>query len=326
MRNALTDLLSIHYPVLLAPMAWVSGGRLAAAVSRAGGLGFIGAGYGEADWLATQLVLCASERGTKGQRLPFGVGFITWRLQQQPELLQQALAAGPRAVFLSFGAFDEFVAPVRDAGAVLVAQVQTVAQAREAAARGAQVIVAQGGEAGGHGGLRGSMALVPAVVDAVAPLPVVAAGGIADGRGLAAALMLGASAALCGTAFVACNESLAPEAAKRALLEASGDDTVKSPVVDIVRGLDWPAGPWQLRTLSNAFVRRWAGDLPGLRDALPEQREAYARARERGDFDIAATLAGEAADLVRQALPAGQVVEDMVARCHALMASSRLQQ
>lgn len=141
---------------------------------------------------------------------------------------------------------------MRDAGVPLIAQVQTVGQAVDAAHADADIVVAQGGEAGGHGGRRGTMALVPAVVDAVAPLPVVAAGGIADGRGLAAALMLGASGALCGTVFYACDESLAHEEAKRRLVRAGGDDTVNGPIFDLLRGLEWPDGPWSLRTMRNA--------------------------------------------------------------------------
>jgi len=315
-RTALAQLLGLQNPILLAPMAGVSGGHLAAAVSRAGGLGLIGGGYGDSAWLAEQMALCSD--------VPFGVGFITWALREQPLLLQQVLAARPRAVMLSFGAIEEFVAPVRNAGAVLIAQVQTVQQARQAVAHGAQVVVAQGGEAGGHGGLRGTMALVPAVVDAAGSVPVVAAGGIADGRGLAAALVLGAGGALCGTAFVAATESLAPERAKRRLCQAGGDDTIKGPVFDLVRGLHWPAGPWQLRTLRNALTDRWAKDLAGLQASLPEVQRQYLAAREAGDFDVAATIVGEAADLVHAVASASDIVGAMVAQCDALLAQRRV--
>jgi nitronate monooxygenase len=304
-------LLGLRYPLLLAPMAAVSGGRLAAAVSRAGGLGLIGGGYGDRAWLVEQLRLCAGQ--------PFGVGFITWALRRSPGLLELALQAQPRAVLLSFGELAEAGRRTRDAGVVLIAQVQTVRQAREAVAQGAQIVVAQGGEAGGHGGLRGTLALVPAVVDAVAPVPVVAAGGIADGRGLAAALMLGAAGALCGTAFYACDESLADAAAKRRLVEASGDDTAKGPLFDLLRGLAWPAGPWALRTLRNRHVDRWADDLDGLRADLPAQQALLVQARARGDFDIAPVIAGEAADLVRARRPAAEVVGDLVRRCIELL-------
>ena len=309
--SRLTELLGIAHPVLLAPMAGVSGGRLAVAVSAAGGLGFLGGGYCDGEWLQEQLALCGDA--------PVGVGFITWALRARPELLQAALLKRPRAVFLSFGAIDGFAEQVLDAGAVLIAQVQTVAQAREAIAQGAKVIVAQGGEAGGHGGWRGTMAMVPAVVDAVGDVPVVAAGGIADGRGMAAAFMLGASGVLCGTAFYAAVESLAHEASKQRLIDASGDDTVKSAVFDVARGLDWPEGPWQLRALRNRYAQRWADDVPALQAAIAEESVLYQQARASGDFDVAATIVGEAADLVQAIQPAAHIVQSMLAQCHQLL-------
>lgn len=305
------ELLGLRYPVLLAPMAGVSGGRLAAAVSRAGGLGLIGGGYGDAGWLSEQLALIEQQ--------PVGVGFISWALRRQPELLELVLAARPRAMMLSFGDLAPAGAQVRDGGAVLIAQVQTVGQAVAAARQGAQLIVAQGGEAGGHGGLRGTLALVPAVVDAVAPLPVLAAGGIADGRGLASVLMLGAAGALCGTLFYASVESLAHQRAKQALVHSSGDDTVKSPLYDLLRGLDWPTGPWGLRTLSNALTRRWAGDLDALQQDLALHRAQLQQARDLGDFDLAPVIAGEAADLVHHICPAEQALQEMVGQCARLL-------
>jgi nitronate monooxygenase len=317
--STLLHLLGIRYPLLGAPMAGISGGRLAAAVSRAGGLGFIGGGYGDRDWLVEQLALC------EGQ--PFGVGFIGWALARQPGLLDLALQARPRAVLLSFGALDELGARVRAAGVPLIAQVQTVAHALDAAHAGADVVVAQGGEAGGHGGFRGTMALVPAVVDAVSPVPVVAAGGIADGRGLAAALMLGASGVLCGTALYACDESLAHDEAKRRLVLAGGDETVKGPMFDWLRGLAWPEGPWSLRTLRNAATDRWGGDLAGLRGSLLEQQQALEQAHRHADFDVAPVIVGEAADLVRERRPAGVVVADLIqqaARCLGQPSSTTL--
>lgn len=310
--TGLTALLGIRHPVLQAPMAGVAGADLALAVSGAGGLGFVGGGYGDRAWLGEQLAAC---RGRV-----FGVGFITWALREQPELLDLALAARPRAVMLSFGELAPFGHAVRAAGAVLVAQVQTVRQAREAEHEGAQVIVAQGGEAGGHGGFRGTLALVPAVADTV-KLPVVAAGGIADGRGMAAALMLGASGVLCGTAFYACTESLAHEAAKRRLIEAGGDDTLKSALFDRVRGLQWPSGPWSLRTLRNAYAARWADDVAAVERDLAQHQHRVRQARERADFDTAPVIAGEAADMVHAVRPAADVVHDLVDGCARRLAA-----
>jgi nitronate monooxygenase len=309
--SRLTELLAIRHPVLLAPMAGISGGRLAAAVSNAGGLGFLGGGYCEGEWLKEQLVLCGNAS--------VGIGFITWALRARPDLLRAVLQARPRAVFLSFGAIDGLAAAIAETAAVLIVQVQTVSQAREAVAQGAQVVVAQGGEAGGHGGWRGTMALVPAIVDAVGDVPVVAAGGIADGRGMAAALMLGASGVLCGTAFYAAVESLAHETSKQRLIDASGDDTIKSPVFDIARGLDWPEGPWQLRTLRNRYTQRWADDVPALQAAIADESISYQQARAQGDFDVAATIVGEAADLVQTIQPAAHIVQSMVDQCHQLL-------
>jgi nitronate monooxygenase len=308
-RTALTDLLGIASPVLLAPMAFVSGGALAAAVSRAGGLGFLGGGYGDRAWLEEEA------RRAGGERV--GVGFITWSLARQPDLLDLALDRSPAAVWLSFGDARPFAEQIKAKGAALVLQVQTVAAAREAKSLGADVIVAQGAEAGGHGHTRSTLPLVPAVVDAVAPVPVVAAGGIADGRGLAAALMLGAGGVACGTAFYAAEEALAHRAAKERLAAASGDATQRSVVTDVARRIEWPE-PWTIRTLENEFTHRWRAEPERLRGD-PGELERYARARDAGDFDTAAVIAGEAADLVRAVEPAGRIVERMVGEAEALL-------
>ena len=188
LKTKLTEMLGLAAPIMSAPMAGIAGGALAAAVSRAGGLGLIGGAYGDRRWLARELDI-AADAGV-------GVGFITWALARDPDLLSLAIERRPRAVFLSFADIDQFGPIVARAGVPLIAQVQTVAAAKMAVAEGAQIIVAQGTEAGGHGGMRASMALVPAVVDAVGDIPVVAAGGIADGRGLLASLVLGAAGVL----------------------------------------------------------------------------------------------------------------------------------
>jgi nitronate monooxygenase len=290
LQTALTELLDIEHPILLAPMAGVSGGALASAVSAAGGLGLIGGGYGERAWLERELAAADKAR--------VGVGFITWSLARQPELLDLALEREPPALMLSFGDFRPFLTRIRRSTAKLIVQVQTLAQARLAVAEGVDVIVAQGTEAGGHGGMRATLPLVPAVVDIAHGIPVVAAGGIADGRGLAAALMLGAAGVLCGTAFYTSNEALVHENAKQAGIEADGDATLRSSVFDIARGLDW-SPEWNLRTLQNAFTRRWSGDITGLANEIDTERRRFQLAREKGDMDIAAVIVGEAVDMVR---------------------------
>lgn len=299
LETPLCDLLQIKHPIVLAPMAGVSGGALAGAVSRAGGLGLIGGGYGDATWLKREFDL------TDGARV--GVGFITWSLARKPELLDLALSYKPAAVMLSFGKIAPFASSVRQGGACLIAQVQTLAQAREALAAGADAIVAQGAEAGGHGGARATLPLVPAIADIAGDTPVIAAGGIADGRGLAAALVLGATGVLCGTAFFASIESLASDNSKAAAIAETGDDTLRSTVFDLARGLDWP-GSWTLRTCSNAFLRQWHGDTVGLMQQIETEQARFNAARGADDTDVAAVIVGEAAGMILAIEPAADIV------------------
>ncbi|MGH6915706.1 MAG: NAD(P)H-dependent flavin oxidoreductase, partial [Geminicoccales bacterium] len=249
------------------------------------------------------------------------IGFITWSLARRPHLLELALESGPPAIMLSFGDVRPFASRIKAAGPKLICQVQSVVQAQDVAAAGADVVIAQGTEAGGHGASRATLPLVPAVVDALAPLPVVAAGGIADGRGLAAALMLGACGVLMGTRFYASQESLVHPAAKQRVVEASGDDTLRSSLFDLVRELDWPA-PYDLRTISNPFSERWAGDLEGVRARLPDERACYLAAREAGDFDVAPVIAGEGIDLIRDVPPAAELVTRIVREAEDLLAGA----
>lgn len=309
-QTPLTRLLGIRYPILLAPMAMISGGHLAAAVSDAGGLGIIGGGYGDRAWLEQELVHVEGK--------PFGIGFVTWSLASRPDLLDFVLSYKPCAVMFSFGDFTPFAHKIKANDCLLIAQVQTVSQAREAVAQGADVIVAQGTEAGGHGASRATLPLVPAVVDAVGAVPVVAAGGVVDGRGLAAALMLGASGVLMGSRFYATEESLANPVAKAALIEASGDKTIRSSVFDRLRGLDWPQ-PYTLRSLRNDMTERWHHDPAALEQVLPEQQTHLQAAVEAGDYRLAPLIVGEGVDLISDIPPAREVVEQMVARVVKLL-------
>src|SRR3954447_24220320 len=192
-------------------MGSAAGGRLAAAVTNAGGLGLVGSGYADASAIRRELTAAGNAR--------VGIGFILWALEQNPAALDVALDAKPAAVMLSFGDPTPFAGRIRAAGCKIICQVQTLAQAKKAADAGADVIIAQGRDAGGHSGtMRGTMGLIPALVDAVAPTRVVAAGGIADSRGLAAALALGAAGISLGTRFAASRESLWDLAMKDAAL------------------------------------------------------------------------------------------------------------
>lgn len=304
----LTRRFGLQCPIVSAPMGAVAGGRLAAAVSRAGGLGLIGPGYFGADWIDAEFAAAAGER--------VGIGFISWDLARSPERLEVALAHRPAAVMLSFGDPEPFLPAIRRAGVPVIAQVQTLAAARHAAALGADLIVAQGTEAGGHGAERALFPLLPAVVDAVAPTPVLAAGGIADGRGLLAALALGAQGVLIGTRLAAAEEALGAEATKARLVHSSGDDTVRTRVFDIVRGLEWPPG-FTGRAVRNAFTARWHGREQDLAAALPEEQRRYAAAAAAGDLDTALVWAGEGLDLIRDVRPAAAIIADLLAEAVA---------
>src|SRR5438105_13773902 len=214
----------------------IAGARLTSAVSGAGGFGILGGGYGERTWLeqeTAKLKRCA---------VPFGIGFITWSLAKQPDLLDIALNARPRAIMLSFGDPQPFAPRVKAAGALLSCQVQNEDMARQALNAGAEVLVAQGSEAGGHGASRTTLDIVPAIIDlAAGRVPVVAAGGIADGRGLAAMIMLGASGVLMGTRFYASIEADGADDAKRRICAANAGETVRGVVFDWSRNIFWPA-------------------------------------------------------------------------------------
>jgi nitronate monooxygenase len=312
LTTRLTRALSLRAPIVSAPMAFAAGGALAAAVTRAGGLGLIGGGYGDAAWLERQFAAAAGER--------VGVGFITWSLSKSPGLLAGVLRHRPAAVMLSFGDPRPFADAVHAAGARLVCQCQELSHVRQALEAGADIVVAQGTEAGGHGALRGTLSLVPEVADLLqreAPdTLLLAAGGIADGRGLAAALALGADGALVGTRFWASSEALVPPGHHRAIVETDGDGTLRTRVPDIVRGLDWPAG-FTARIRRNAFTQRWHGREDALRAAADVEGPKYRQAFAAGDPEQAAVWFGEAAGLVDAIEPAAAILERIAAQAAA---------
>ncbi|MGH8677448.1 MAG: NAD(P)H-dependent flavin oxidoreductase [Burkholderiales bacterium] len=300
MQTKFTDAFDLIYPIALAPMGAVSGGALAAAVSNAGALGLIGGGYGDSAWLKRELDIVATK--ARGR---WGVGLITWHACV--DAVKLALSYKPQAFFLSFGDPSPYVDLIKAQGCMLICQVQDLTAARTAKAVGADFVVAQGAEAGGHGATRGTLPLVPAVIDCVHPTPVLAAGGIADGRGLAAALALGAQGAVIGTRYCATPEALVNPKAVDRLLRATGDDTVRTRVFDIGRGYDWPKG-FTGRALRNRFSAQWHGK----EDALASDASAistYQRAAQDANFDIALVWGGEAVDLISAVEPAGPLTE-----------------
>ena len=308
MKTRLTEALGITYPVIQAPMAAAAGGALASAGSRAGGLGMIGGAYGDADWIDAQFDIAAGAR--------VGCGLITWKLADQPQVLDRVLAHEPAAVFLSFGNPAPFAPTILAAGVPLICQVQTLRDAQMAMECGATVIVAQGAEAGGHGATRGTFTLVPEIADEIArcnsPALLCAAGGIADGRGVAAALMLGADGVVMGTRFWASRETLvAPSLLSRALA-ATGDDTIRTRVVDILRGLDWPAR-YTGRVLLNPFIQAWHGAEKALRENADDAAATWSQALEKGDAEVATAFAGEGIGLIHSVPSAGDILTAVMA-------------
>ncbi len=310
-RNRLTKLLDIEHPVLLAPMDLVSGGRLAAAVSQAGGLGLLGGGYGNADWVEREWGRAGNAR--------IGCGFITWSIAKNPDVLHRALLHRPAAVMLSFGDPRPFSGIIKAAGSKIICQVQTLAHARQAVEANADIIVAQGTEAGGHGMSQPLMTFLPQVVDACPNIPVVAAGGIADGRGLAAAFALGAEGVMMGTRFYASQEAEGHPEAKRRIVAAESGDTVRSTVFDLSRQIRWPEG-YTGRLLRNKHSDRWLGRESELEEQIGDVAKQYASARERGDFDMAGVIAGESAGLIHDIPAAGDIVERITAEAQSIKA------
>lgn len=318
MHTRFTQAFGIRHPIVCAPMGYITGGRLAAAVSAAGGLGIIGGGYagafGGGPDLHDELALVRGHT--------FGIGFITWALARNAGMLDEALSHHPACVFLSFGDPAPFAPAILRSGARLICQVQCLRHVQEALDAGASVIVAQGTEAGGHGAKRATLSLVPEVADHLAKRApdalLLAAGGIADGRGLAAALMLGADGAVVGTRFWASQEALTPQAAVERAIAASGDDTVRTQAVDALRGVDWPK-EFSFRVLRNRLTDEWGSREAEAWDAFGSLREAYAQARERDDLEVAAAIAGEAIGLIHDRPSAGSIVESMAAQAQQLL-------
>lgn len=315
LETALTKLLDIEHPVLLAPMGGNSGGAMASAVTEAGGLGIIGGGYGDRAQLEAEIDRAGNRR--------VGIGFITWAIEDKPEIVSVALQRKPAALFLSFGDHKPYVEAIKRAGVPLICQVQTLCQAIDAIESGADVIVAQGQEAGGHGAtVRGTISLVPAIADRAGDIPVVAAGGIADGRGLAAALMLGASGILMGTRFCAAQEALWHPDMKAGVVAASGDSTIRTSVFDLLRGPEWPA-PYDGRAVRNDAASRWHGNEAALRADLDTERAAYAKADKRGDLGTKVVWAGEGVDLIHDVQPAGDIVRQTVDEAIAMLTDKK---
>jgi nitronate monooxygenase len=317
LSTAFTRLFGVRHPIALAPMGGSAGGELAVAVSAGGGLGLLGAGGGDPAWLARELPIVA------GAGKPWGVGFQSWAVGM--DVVEQTLEHGPSAVMLSFGDPSPFVERIREAGAAVIIQVTDLEEARQAVGLGADVIVAQGTESGGHGARHGRSTLpfVPVAVDLAEGVPVLAAGGIADGRGLAAVLALGAAGALIGTRFQATAEALIAPSTAKALVEARGQDTERNRILDIARSSRWPS-TYTARTLGHPYLDRWRGREAELAADPAATRRDYEADVARGDVPALPVWAGEGVDLVTDLPPASELVATLASEAdHALARAGR---
>ncbi|MBV8291378.1 MAG: nitronate monooxygenase [Mycobacterium sp.] len=305
--------MGLRVPIVNAPMGGVAGGRLAAAVTAAGGLGMVGMGSaGSTSALRAEL---PQVHGT------FGIGLVDWVIRKEPALLDAAFAAQPVLVSVSFGTDLSWVDRAHEAGIAAATQVYNRAEAQRAQDAGIDLLVARGSEGGGHGDATiGTLPLLDSVLDVVA-VPVPAAGGIASPRSLAAVLAAGASGAWLGTVLSASPEALTTDASRRALVAARETDTTSTRVYDIVRGLPW-SKRFPSRVLRNDFIARWTGHEDALADdsdALDELATAIAA----DDRRTAPVDAGQGVGMVTGVAPVGQVIDRLCEGAESLLAGWR---
>jgi NAD(P)H-dependent flavin oxidoreductase YrpB (nitropropane dioxygenase family) len=319
-RTRICEALGIAHPIVLGGMGGGTSVPLVAAVSNAGALGTLGVAGERAGGVRRNIAAIreATDR-------PFAVNFLLFMLNQ--EAFQAALEAPPPVIAFAWPRLDRPLAPIFDrvheAGAKVMFMAGDVPMARRGAEAGADFIVAHGTEGGGHVSWMASLPLVPMVVDAVAPVPVIAAGGIADGRGLAAALALGAEGALLGTRFLATEESPLPDSFKEAIVDSDGHDTVLTEIPDIASGLVWPGA--MARALRNDFIERWAGREWALRAHRAEANDALAIAREAADVENGLVYLGQDAGLITEVLPAAEVVRRVAEQAEEILAGRMAQ-
>ena len=329
MNSRFSEVFQLTTPIALAPMALASGGALACACARAGALGLLGGGYGELAWLQTQHALALQLLQDDAPALKrLGCGFITWKLDEDASALDWLLDQphSPAALMLSFGDPRPYAERIAKRGVRLICQIQRLEQLTLCLEAGASVIVAQGAEAGGHGmnGLQGraTFSLVPELADALAAQSpasmLLAAGGIADGRGLAAARMLGADGVLMGTRLWASAESLAATGAVSAALQANGDETARSAVFDVLRRKNWPR-EFDFRALRNRLHMAWESRVDELRAAPDAARADYDAGVAAQDYARAHVTVGEAVGLLHDAPSAAVLIERITRQAEALI-------
>ncbi|RIK35233.1 MAG: hypothetical protein DCC58_20720, partial [Chloroflexi bacterium] len=310
LQTRVTRLLGIQHPIVQAGMANYAGPELVAAVSNAGGLGILGAVDKDIDQLEHDIA--AIRRLTSK---PFGVNLVL--AEAHVDKLDLLVAARVPLIASSWGDPAGVAERAHAAGLLALHQVNGEEGALQAIAAGVDLLVAQGSDGGGHIGRVGTLALVPAIVDIAGDVPVLAAGGIADGRGLAAALLLGAEGAFIGTRFLATEEAPIAPAWKQAIVDAHSTDAWQSDVPDLIWGTSWPQATG--RALANDVLRRWHGDEAGLVAERPTVQAAVRAAQQASDARELVAWAGQSAGLVHDILPARAVVLRIVAEAEALL-------
>lgn len=310
LETRLTKHFGVEYPIMSAPMSMHSSGPLAAAVSRAGGIGLFGGTHPSgAEWLREQIGVA----GAASEGRPFGVGFITHMIPAFPELFDVAVQESVPIIAFSFADPAPYIPRAKDAGATVLCQVQSLAAAEQAVLAGTDMLVVQGNEAGGHTGKAKLMPLLSDVRQRFPDLPVLAAGGIADGRGLAAVLSAGADGAWLGTALLATHEcSDVPDAYKQKLVQSRSEDTRYTEVFDILDVAAYGIPPWPDgiagRTITNEFVEQWHGRESVLSERLEDLLPDYRAAAEARDVDRTAVWAGESVNFIDEVRPVADVL------------------
>jgi enoyl-[acyl-carrier protein] reductase II len=317
LRTPLCDVLGIDVPIILAPMGSATSAEFAAAVSNEGGLGGIGSLF-----RTTAAIKRDIDTVRELTNRHFAVNHIPPTLDE--EAFRHTLAARPAVISFALGDPGDLVQQAHGVGARVMLQVTTVAQAEQAAKRGVDVIIAQVGEAGGYGGSVATMALVPQVVDAVAPIPVVAAGGIFDGRGIAAAFMLGAVGVNLGTRFLASKEAPISEEWKQAIMHARSDEAVKADVLNDITPLPGTAGfGTVLRSLETPFLAEWTPKRAEARRDSQRLREHLVSTHQAGRQHETLLTAGQTAGGIKEILPVAEIMRRLVAETEAALAGAR---
>jgi NAD(P)H-dependent flavin oxidoreductase YrpB (nitropropane dioxygenase family) len=314
-RTRFTELLEVEHPIALGGMSSGTNVDLVAAVSGAGGLGVLGA-----TGMTPEAIRDAADQIRSRTPRPFGMNMLLFLVGQRvPEAAVDALLeSGARVFSTAWGDPAPYVERAHRAGALVMHMVARADDAKRAVDAGVDVIVAQGTEGGGHVGHVSTMALVPAVLDVAQGRPVLAAGGIADGRGLAAALAMGADGVLMGTRFLATREAPVPPSYKQAIVEASGSDTVFTQIPDLAPEVTWPGA--LSRVIRNRFVEEWLGREEELRQRGAEVGKQAEAARAAGDREGMKLFAGQSAGLVNGIEGAADVVRRVSQEAEALLA------